>query len=474
VNIIHIAAECAPLAKVGGLGDVVAALTDGLAREGHSVELFLPDYSALDRGSLERVERGVLQRLTIGARSFEYSIALARQSGSSVVFRLVSCPELFDLPGIYSGDADEPWRYALLTRVALQMAESRQRATHIVHCHDWHAALAAALLRRSPRGGGLAGARSVLTLHNLAYQGIFAPQVGREMGLGELVSDGRLNLLESGIRAADLVTTVSPRYAVEIRTAAHGMGLETLLSGLGERLVGVLNGVDPHQWSPSRNARLPATYSAQDLAGKRTNRHELLRRSGLEAADETPILAIVSRLVEQKGFDLFGEGFAELLERRDAVLVVLGTGEPVYEELFTELQRAQPTRVAFFREFNADLAHLIEAGSDIFLMPSRFEPCGLNQMYSMLYGTVPVVHHTGGLADTVLPFNRDTDKGTGLVFFEYLPEAFFAAVEEAIALFAEPVLWRRLMHSGMLQDFSWERAVSRYEELYENLRARLQ
>jgi len=470
VRIVHIAAECAPLAQVGGLGEVVAALIDGLARAGHEVDLFLPDYSVLDRSSLNISGRGPEESLWIGSRTFEYSIVEARKIDSAAVFRLVSCPELFDLPGVYSGDGDEPWRYALLTQVALRAVETRDESTDVVHCHDWHGAPAAAMLRRSgARQGGLAEAKSVLTIHNLAYQGVVSSEVGQEMGLGDLVSGDRLNFLEAGIRAADLVTTVSPNYAKQIRTAAHGVGLEALLSARGDRLVGVLNGVDVREWSPTEDVRLPATYSVEDLEGKRVNRRELLRYAGLEAGDATPILGKISRLVEQKGCDLYRQGFGELLERCAAVLVVVGTGEPRYEELFRGLQEDHPSRVAYFPEFNRDLAHLVEAGSDVFLMPSRFEPCGLNQMYSMLYGTVPVVHHTGGLADTVQPFDPGTGRGTGIVFFDYTREAFFAAVEEAASLFAQQALWQQLVRNGMTQDFSWGRTVERYEELYAGL-----
>lgn len=480
MKICQISAECSPLAQVGGLGEVVGALTAGLAAAGHDVRLFLPRYRALDVDSFAITSRQEGQELAIGDRRFRYSLWTTPLAGSAAAVTLIDCDQLYDRNGIYAADADEPYRYALLSIAALRACRDDETPTEIVHAHDWHAALAPWLVRSDRfRRAGLAASRSVLTVHNLAYQGVFDATLVEELGLSKEgsveglidrseLADGRFGFLRTGIRSSDLLTTVSPTYAREIQTPEHGIGLDGLLRSRADRLIGILNGVDP-SWNPASDERIPVPFTPEDLSGKAIAKRELLRRAALEPAVDGPLLVMVSRLVEQKGCELFRDGFVELLEELDAQFVLLGTGDEEYEELFRSLQRRSANRVGFFNEFNVDLAHLVEAGGDVFLMPSRFEPCGLNQMYSMLYGTVPVVHATGGLADTVPAFSETQPEGTGFPFDSYTTEAFHECVRSAVATWQRPGLWRQAMHNGMTQDFSWARRIARYVETYRSL-----
>jgi starch synthase len=480
LRICFATAEMAPFAKAGGLGDVSGALLKYLHAAGHDIRLFMPGYSTIRREGLEVYPVDFLQDVPvqIGAQRYRFSVETARLPGSQAFVYLVGCPELYARPTIYSSAPDEHRRFLLLTHAVFLSCQRMGFAPQILHCNDWHTAVGALWLRSVYAWDELfRHTRSVLTIHNIGYQGVIGAAQRDEVlpvadaGLlhqGDLKA-GRINLLRHGLLYADLVTTVSPTYAGEIRTAEYGMGLEDTLRQRGDTLVGILNGVDYDEWDPRVDAYLPRHYGANQLGVKAGLKDELLARLGLEPAERRALIGVITRLATQKGIDLMMQALPALLAARDFNLVVLGNGEPAYEEFFAELQRRQPRRVAFHRGYDEALSHWIEAASDMFLMPSRYEPCGLNQLYSLRYGTVPIVRRTGGLADSVRPFDAATGQGTGVVFNDYDAVAVRWAVDHALELYQQKGHWRRLVQNGMAQDFSWQRQVQRYVEQYERL-----
>ena len=394
---------------------------------------------------------------------------------SSLRVYLVDSPGLYQRSGIYTTDPDEPVRFGLLCRAALDSCQRMDWSPEIVHCNDWHTALLPVYLRTHYAWDELlAGTRTVLTLHNVGYQGVFGAGALRDLGLdGHLayfdaadLEANRVNLLKAGIQHADQLSTVSPTHAAEIQTPELGMGLDALLRARSGRLVGILNGVDYDEWNPTTDPLIPFNYSAEDLAGKEHNKRALLQDLSLPYDPQAPVLGVVSRLVDQKGIDLLVGAMPGLLEQLDLRLVVLGTGEPEFESQFRSLHQRFPRKVSFYRGYSNDLAHRIEAGSDLFLMPSRYEPCGLNQMYSLRYGTVPVVRATGGLADTVQAWCPETGTGTGFLFEEYSDDALTEALHRALNTFRDQPAWHQLVLNGMGQDFSWTKQAQEYEALY--------
>jgi starch synthase len=480
MRIAHVAAEFAGLAQTGGLGEVVTALAKHLAGRNHDVRVFLPLYSLIDLEGLALSPVEPIQEVVVGFDSTEFTFSACSLTlgGSSAVVYLIDCPAAFGYPTLYTSGEDEPLRFALLGRAALECCQRLDWPPEIVHCHDWHAALVPTYLKTLYGWDSLFGeSHTVLTIHNLAFQGVFSRQVVKDLGLAEelaagdhaSVEEGDLNFLAMGIRHADRLTAVSPTYAREIQTAEHAFGLAGALRERREDLVGILNGVDYDEWNPEVDQVIPSRYSREDLSGKGENKVALLERMGLPEKGRAPVLGVVSRLTEQKGFALFPPVMTQLLSTYDLRLVILGTGDAEFEGYLARLAAEYPSKVAYQRGFDVRLAHLIQAGSDIFLMPSRFEPCGLGQMYGLRYGTVPVVHRTGGLADTVEPFDPESGEGTGFVFGEFTPEGFRGSLDSALELFLEPNLWRRLMLNGMAVDFSWERQVGEYLEVYREL-----
>jgi len=467
-------------AKAGGLADVSGALVKYLHAAGHDVRLFMPAYSSIRREGLEIYPVDYLQRLPLqlGNARYEFSVLTARLPDSRAFVYLVDSPGLFDRGAIYTTDADEHRRFLLLTHAAFLCCQRMSFAPQIMHFNDWHTAAGAALLRSVYAWDTLFRAtRSVLTVHNIGYQGVLGsaalPEVLPASAYSMLdAADraaGRINLLRLGLAQADLITTVSPTYAREIQTAQYGMGLEDLLRSRARALLGILNGVDYDEWDPRRDRYLPRHFGANQLGVKVELRQQFLQRLGLKGAARTPLIGIVSRLADQKGFDLLLEALPSLLQARDFNLVVLGTGEARYEEFFRGLQQRFAQRVHFHQGYDDELAHWIEAASDMFLMPSRYEPCGLNQMYSLRYGTVPIVRRTGGLADSVQHFNAATSQGTGIVFNDYDVPGVSWALNTALDLFQNRGLWWRLVQNGMAQDFSWSRQVQHYVAAYEKL-----
>jgi starch synthase len=379
---------------------------------------------------------------------------------------------------LYTEDADEHRRFLLLTHAAFLCCQRMGFSPQILHCNDWHTAMGPLWLRSIYRWDALfAHTRSVMTIHNIGYQGVVGAAAASEVLAGagvELLHQdelraGRINMLRHGLLYADLLTTVSPSYAREIQTAEYGLGLEDTLRARSGSLLGILNGVDYEEWDPRVDAYLPRHYGAGQLGVKAGLKEEFQRRVGLKSAERRPLIGMVSRLATQKGLDLLISALPRLLVARDFNLAVLGTGEPRYEAFFTQLEKLHPGRVHFKRGYSDELAHWIEAASDMFLMPSRYEPCGLNQMYSLRYGTVPIVRRTGGLADSVKHVDVTAGTGTGVLFNDYNEVAVSWAIGYALDLYQQKGAWRRLVQTGMAQDFSWNRQVQRYVEAYERL-----
>ena len=481
LKVCLVAAEATPLAKTGGLGDVTTALVRYLGARGVDVRLFLPFYGTIDRGA-GFVPVEFLQDIPVdlGAHRATFSGWTGVLEGASAEIYLIDCPELFGRQTIYTEDPDEHMRFALFSMAALECCQRMGWSPDVVHCNDWHTALLPLYLRTLYAWDQrFAATSTVLTIHNIGHHGIFPADAIADLGLAghrdlldqDELAAGRVNFLSTGVLYADWLTTVSPTHASEIQGDDLGMGLGPLVRRRNDHLIGILNGVDYQDWSPETDRYLTHRYGAKDLDGKERNKRELLEGLSLSYRRDAPALGIVSRLAGQKGIDLLMSVLPPFLASRDIRFVALGSGEARYEEFFTALQSRYPDRVCFYNGFSNELAHRIEAGCDIFLMPSLYEPCGLNQMYSLRYGTPPIVRRTGGLADSVELFDSATGEGTGFVFEHYTAEALSWALDYALATFPDRPLWRRLMRNGMARDFSWESQIEIYLELYRHLRA---
>jgi starch synthase len=481
-RICFLTAELAPLAKAGGLADVAGAMLKYLHAAGHDIRLFVPAYASINRRDLDVQPVEFLQDVPvrIGATTHTFSIQTARLPRSEARAYLVDCPEFFARPGIYGDAPDEHQRFLLLTHAALMSCQRMGFSPEIIHCNDWHTAAAPLWLRTVYQWDQLfAKTRSVLTIHNIGYQGVFGAAIAADLlpaaALGALnqreLRAGQVNLLRTGLKYADLVTTVSPSYAREILTPEYGGGLQDTLLARSNAVIGILNGVDYDVWDPRRDAFLPRRYGANQLGIKAEIKGQLERRLGLQSQELRPLIGMIGRLAAQKGLDLLFTALPALLEARDFNLVVLGAGEAQYATFFGGLQQGYPGRVHFHNGYGDELSHWIEAGSDMFLMPSRYEPCGLNQLYSLRYGTVPIVRRTGGLADSVQHFDAMSGSGTGIVFNDYDAAGVSWAVNTALDLYQHKGVWRRLVQNGMARDFSWQRQVREYLAQYEQLLA---
>jgi starch synthase len=472
-----LSAEIVPFAKTGGLADVVGALVREFALLGHDVRAFMPLYGAIRRAHAELQPVLGLQNVgvTIGNRAYAFSVRTASFPGTNIAMYFIDCPELYDRPSVYTTDPDEHRRFLLFTRAAIESCLRLGFAPDVFHCNDWHTAFLPLYLKTVYSPVPLfAHSRSVLTIHNIGYQGVIHRALISDLGLGaaeaqldaEDLAHGVINSLKTGIKFADAVTTVSPTYAREICEAPLGMGMESTLRARTDRVIGILNGVDYREWDPRHDPYLTAHFSPEDLRGKFINKQHLLKTTQLSVAPQSPLIGMVTRLASQKGIDLLVDALPRVLEERDFGLVVLGSGEERYVAFFESLARRFPGRVAFRAGHDEPLAHTIEAGSDIFLMPSHYEPCGLNQMYSLRYGTIPVVRHTGGLADSVQHFDPATGAGTGCVFMDYDVPAVMWALHTTCNWYLNPETWERLMQNAMREDFSWGRQVALYEKVF--------
>ena len=481
LSICAIASEVVPLAKTGGLADVASALSRQLSARGHDVRLFVPFYRQISRKDLDvtRVESLLGLPIVIGRQEYRVDIWRTRLPGSSTAVFLVESDALYARDKLYTTDPDEHRRFLVLTRAALECCRRMNFRPNIVHSHDWHAAFAPLWLRSSYKNDPVfAAARSVFTIHNIGYQGEFTAADVADLDLGpdayllhqDDLKAGRINALKHGILHAHAVTTVSPTYAREITTPRYGMGMEQALAARGSAVCGILNGVDYEEWDPRHDRYLPIHFGPQDLEKKaELKRNFLLRQNLRPTQGRVPLLGVVSRLTPQKGFDLLIETLPRLLQDHDIRLAVLGNGDPRYEKFFAGLAERNRGRAWFFGGYDEALAHWIEAASDIFLMPSQYEPCGLNQMYSLRYGTVPIVRRTGGLADSVVHFDPGTGSGTGIVFNDFDTAAMNWALDTALQWFAQPQLWERIVQNAMRQDFSWDTQTNEYLKLFAGL-----
>ena len=477
MKVLFVTSEISPWVKTGGLGDVSAALPAALAAAGCEVRVLVPDYPALREAF---PHRGPPVSLHAPGGLLPASVLTRARSAEGVELLLLDAHGLYDRPGNpYLAPAGHDWpdnvlRFGLLARVAALIAAGDALpgwVPDVVHCNDWQSALAPAFLRY--RHGGR-GAASVVSIHNLAFHGLFGHETLAMLGLPDrafaldgVEFHGRVSFLKGGLQACDRIATVSPTYAREILQPEFGNGLDGLLRHRAGRLSGILNGIDTHLWDPATDPALAANYDAATLERKALARRDLQRRVGLAAQDDAPLIGVVSRLTEQKGLDLLLE-LADGLCGRGVQIALLGSGEPWLRDGWVALSRRHPGRCAAVIGFDEELAHRIEAGADLFAMPSRFEPCGLNQMYSLRYGTPPIVRRTGGLADTVVDAAQHGGAGTpnGFVFDAPTVDALGGAIERAIACWRDAAAFRRLQKAGMACDFGWAPAAQAYAQLY--------
>ncbi|MGB0065342.1 MAG: glycogen synthase GlgA [Terracidiphilus sp.] len=478
MNIAFVASECAPLVKTGGLADVVGALPRELAKLGHKITVYLPLYARIRRQIADEPKYAA-RSITIPFRYYNRFVGVidgGTRDGVNYLF--IDCPELFDRAELYGAAGvdytDNAERFALFCRAVLE-ASKLLDVPDVFHVHDWQAALIPVYLRTTYASDpALLSAATVLTIHNAAYQGTFPPKTTEELlfpwdlfTMDKVEQFDHFNFLKGGIVFSDQLTTVSRKYADEIQTAEFGEQLEGVLHGRAADLHGILNGVDYAQWNPAVDRYLAAHFTPQNLDGKRICRADLLHAFGLENVGEaTPVIGIVSRLATQKGFGILAQ-IAEELAERDLAVVALGTGEPFYENLFRGWAFRHPASVGVQIRYDEALAHKIEAGADMFLMPSRYEPCGLNQIYSLKYGTVPIVRATGGLDDTIEEWNAKKGTGTGFKFAGYEPADLLVEIDRALEAFQDKESWVNLMRNGMAQDYGWLGSAKEYVRVYE-------
>lgn len=476
------AAECAPFAKTGGLADVSSALAKALWRRGHDVRLFLPYYRSIDASGLESTTAIRPFDLEFPARRYATETRKAplpgseRPDGTPLMVEFVNVPDLFDREDFYTDDDDEPVRWAAFCTAIFEACRRTEWSPDVIHVNDWHTGPLPLMLEGRYRNDDLfRTTRTLFSIHNLGYQGVFPASAIDDMGLADLrhefhqdrlEKEGVINLLETGILHSSWLSTVSETYANEIQTEEHGMGLHELLQQRADHLVGIVNGVDYGEWSPDVDPHIAAPYGPDDLSGKRACRDALLEELNLAPNPTGPVIGIVSRMTGQKGFELLPDILPVFLQSEDVRLVVLGSGEASYERYFQWLRDSLPSKVGVYFGYKNELSHRVEAGSDLFLMPSRYEPCGLNQMYSLRYGTVPLVRATGGLADTVERWDPRERKGTGFVFYEFTSDALHDTLRHALDVWRDQDAWRSMQLAGMERDFSWEAQVGRYEDLY--------
>jgi starch synthase len=478
MHIAFVASEGVPFSKTGGLADVVGALPLALAALGHQVSVYLPRY----RQTKLTEPVTVVRSITIPFDDkYRFASVVTGGTQGGVRFYFVEYPPYFDRDALYGTPAgdypDNAERYALFSRAVIE-ASKILGVPHVFHCHDWQSALVPILLRTVyAEDPALRETATVFTIHNMGYQGLFPPETLPLLMLpwdlftmSKMEFFGQVNFLKGALTYSDYVTTVSRKYSQEIQTAEYGFGLEGVLHDRASTVSGILNGVDYEEWSPQTDKFAAAKFSPQDLAGKAKCKQDLLATFGMPAADaKLPVIGIVSRFAAQKGFDLISQ-IADRLAREQMIMVALGAGDKPYEEMFLRLHKLFPNKIAVKVAYDNAIAHKIEAGADMFLMPSRYEPCGLNQIYSLKYGTVPIVRATGGLDDTIEPWDARTGKGTGFKFTEYIGESLLLTIKQALQGYSDQTSWQVLMRNGMNKDFSWNASAREYGKIYEKVR----
>ena len=478
MKVLLVAAEAFPFAKVGGLADVAGSLPKPLHEKGVDIRTMIPLYDKIDREKFGIEFSGVAFDVPMGDETVAGKLWCGKFPESEIPAYFIECPKYFGRPGIYTdpktGEAypDDGERFIFFSKAVPAALDGLGWSPDVIHANDYQTGLVPALYRLT-RPDDKTG--FLFSIHNLAYQGRFEPEILDLIGfghdqfypMGPFEFFGKVNLMKIGITFADLVNTVSPTYAKEIQSSAEfGYGLEGVLKSMSDRLFGVLNGIDQKVWNPEVDKNIPYNFSKDDLSGKRMCKAALLKEVGLPKDKiDVPLIASISRLADQKGFDILLPIMEDIL-KENVTFVLLGTGKKEYEAAFTELAKKFPDKMAAIIDFKGPLAHLIEAGADMFLMPSRYEPCGLNQMYSMAYGTVPIVRKTGGLADTVVQADLERNIGNGFVFEKYESKALLSIVKKAVRAFQDKKGWQRLQRRAMEFDSSWERSAERYIELY--------
>jgi starch synthase len=469
MRIAILTSEAVPFAKTGGLADVSGALPKALAGHGQDAVLVMPLYQQIDR---KHLKNQAMDDLQVEWRGGVWRVGAWFSEAAGAPAFLIDAPHFFQRDSIY-GFRDDHERFAFFNRAAIALFRRLGAPPDIVHFNDWPGGFGAVEIWSRRRWDGFfRNTRTVFSIHNMAYQGAFSPEDLWKLGFGEqrevnaFMSNQAASALKAGLEISDMLSTVSRRYSFEIQMRENGYGLDWLLRQRQARLRGITNGVDYDIWSPSTDKHLPAHYTPDNLDGKRECKRALLRHFGLPEELNRPVIANVSRLTSQKGYDLIKQAAGAILDT-GAFFVALGSGDKEYENFLQQWRDFAPHRVGIYKGFNDPLAHLIEAGADIFLMPSQFEPCGLNQMYSLRYGTVPVVRAVGGLDDTVEDFNRRSMNGNGFKFQRYNSQAMLEKVHEALFCYAQPEIWRKIQLNGMYADHSWHNAAGQYIQLYE-------
>lgn len=484
LKICYVSSEVVPFAKTGGLADVAGALPIALKEMEHDVRVMMPNYKSINERKFVLREVIRLKEVAVELNG-QTKIANGKTAflpNSKVHVYFLSIPEYFDRKDLYVDSKtgkelpDNAERFAFFSMAVLRTLKLLYWQPDIIHCNEWQTALIPYYLKTHFKDDPFfKNTRAVLSLHNLAYQGIFPMNKAGNIGIAEehrtpgkeFEFYGKINLLKGGILFADVLNTVSEQYAEEIASdPEYGFGLEGILAARKNDLYGILNGVDYSVWNPSVDELIPAQYDSRTLSHKTENKRELCERSKLKFDPRTPLIGIISRLVDQKGFDLIAEIFDKLMKHK-VQIILLGEGDPKYQQLFKKLQKKYSQKFAANFTFDNELAHLIEAGADMFLMPSKFEPCGLNQIYSLKYGTVPIVRETGGLKDTIQNFDPKTGKGNGFTFKEYSGKALYAAIKTALDFFKDEKTWVKIQKNGMRADFSWDVSAKKYLKLYE-------
>jgi starch synthase len=485
MKIVHVSPEIVPFAKTGGLADVVGALPGYIKAMQHDVCVFMPLYKQVKETIRDLTHVGVRVNVPIGSTLATGTVWRSVIPKTDVVVYFIQKDEYYHRDQLYGtpqGDfKDNSERFIFFARAVLEAMKMLQLKSDIVHCHDWQSALIPVYLKKLLANDAFFHkTRSVMTVHNIAYQGVFWHWDMKLTGLDwslfnwkQLEFYGKLNFLKGGLVFADAVTTVSPRYAMEIQSPEFGAGLDGVLTERKKDLYGIINGIDYSIWSPETDKLIQATFSPKAMAGKQKCKEYLQKKSKLPIKD-APVIGMIGRLADQKGMDIVAGCLDELM-KQDVQLVILGTGEEKYHKLLNEVAVKFPSKVSVTIGFDNQLAHEIEAGADMFLMPSRYEPCGLNQLYSLKYGTVPIVRETGGLADTVTDTTPETLKSktaTGFMFKEVAAQALVGAIKRALATYANGKVWKQLMRTGMAQDWSWKSSAEKYVRLYKKLMAK--
>lgn len=480
MKICLIASEIVPFAKTGGLADVVGAMGKYLSNRGHDARLIMPLYSSVDirKFNIKPLKAARRCKISFGKQKYIYDFYYADLPQSKAQTYFIHCPALYNRSSIYTNEPDEHIRFALLSKAALELCRRTNWPPDIIHCNDWQTALTPVLLKTQYRRETLfQDTKTLLTIHNIGYQGSFKAEIINDLELskhyklfdGADLYGGKLNFLRSGLLHADKISTVSETYAREIQTVEYGEGLQELLQKRAADLTGILNGVDYDAWNPETDKHIPYHYSVKSLSDKKKNKEYLLRQASLKYDSKKPTIGMITRLAAQKGLELLDGVIEKIIVQYDIKLIVLGSGDEQYERYLKALQLQYPKNVVFYQGYNEPLSHLIEAGADIFLMPSRYEPCGMNQIFSLKYGAVPVVRKTGGLADTVEHYNWETQRGDGFVFEHFNKDGFYWALDYAVTTFLHRQAWKKIMKNGMRKDFSWDRQIQRYIDLYEQM-----